>query len=195
MNVSTDMSGLWLVALAVITFGSTFYSVWSLINAARLRGVRLTWSGGRFSGLPFLPTLFLAFLLVAAIALYPFSYSWYMPLTASSLWIGLNWWLGAYLSGRRYVTDHGIVKSANDPRQTVAWYQMVDYLERPADSGRSYTFFYQEHRCESGLQPCLRLVLEVPVEKLPEFEKIVSFKLGKTIDSDVLPLTDVRVFK
>jgi hypothetical protein len=70
-----------------------------------------------------------------------------------------------------YVTSHGIVKNLINPKQTIPWFQVVDYLKQTQDKACRYVFIY-EH--EPGSLKPLRLNLDVPLRKEIEFQKWVD---------------------
>jgi hypothetical protein len=193
MVLSTDIFGVFVLILAAFTLGSTFLSAYSVLNVARLRNVRISWKAGKMWGYPLFATIFFLTTLAMSAMVYHLSMSLYYPIVGCYAWIGINWFLASYLASKRYITDHGIVKNINDPSQTVAWYQMTDFVEKPEGKSNEYIFIYQNYgENEEDLNKCIRLELEVPLKKNEEFKKIVSYKLGKTISPEVDSLLNLR---
>lgn len=196
MVLSTDIFGVFVLILAAFTLGSTFLSAYSVLNVARLRNVRLSWKAGKMWGYPLFATIFLLTTLSMSVIVYHLSLIQYYPIVGCYAWIGMNWFLASYLASKRYITDHGIVKNINDPSQTVAWYQMTDFVEKDGDKSKEYVFIYQDYGPnEEDLNKCIRLELDVPPQKNEEFKKIVSYKLGKTISTEVDSLINLRTVR
>jgi len=184
MFMSTDIHSLFVLLLALITLGSTFLSAYSILNVIRLRNVRLKWKAGKLAGYPIFSTFFLFVTFALAGVVYHYGYTQYYPIIACYGWIGMNWFLASYLASMRFITDHGIVKNINDPSQTVAWHQMTDYVEKKNASGSEFVFIYQQRDPDIFKQnACIRLELDIPPQKLEDFRKIVSYKLGKTMSA------------
>lgn len=182
MPISTDIHSLFILLLAMITFGSTFLSSYSILNVIRLRNVRMSWKAGKFAGYPLFSTFFLLSTFVLGGIVYQNGYTQYYPIVAAYGWIGLNWFLASYLASKRFITDHGIVKNINDPSQTVAWHQMTDYVEKKNDKNSVFVFIYQDRDTDyKRKKSCIRLELEIPSHSLDDFKKIVSYKLGKSM--------------
>lgn len=156
---------------------STIMTLVTLGNAVRLRSVRMTWKSGKLAGYPLFSTLFLfGFLILLISSLHkqiPIDGILYM----SYFWIGLNWFVSGYLSTKRYITDHGIVKNINDPSQTIAWNQIYDFFEQKGEKHDTFIFFY---RIQSGTtSEFSRIELTVPKSQFQRFRKILLQKLGR----------------
>lgn len=196
MYLSTDIHGVFVLILAGFTFGSTFLSTYSVLNAVRLRNVRLSWKAGKMGGYPLFSTVFMLTSFLLGGIVYQMSIEQYYPVVGCYIWIGFNWFVASFLASKRFITDHGIVKNINDPSQTIAWYQMTDFVEKPSERGNHYIFIYQEHGFNEGItSKCTRLEIKVPLFKLDEFKKIVSYKLGKTISPEFETLTDTGALR
>ncbi len=196
MQISTDIHGLFVLLLAAFTLGSTFLSAYSILNVVRLRNVRLSWKAGKMKGYPIFSTIFLISAILMSGVVYQLSLSQYYPIVGCYIWIGLNWFTASYLASKRYITDHGIVKNINDPSQTVAWYQITDFVEKPSEGDKNYIFIYQENGDDERWQKrCIRLELTVPSLKVKKFKKIVSYKLGKTISPELEAFMDAGALK
>lgn len=195
MNLSTDVYSLFVLLLALFTFGATFLAAYTLANAVRLRNVRLSWKSGKLYGYPLFSTIFLLFSgVVSALVLYHQLEQYYIIL-GSYNWMGICWFLSSYLSSKAYITDHGIVKNINDTSQTIAWHQISDYVEKPTEHGSEYVFMYQEKNREYYNDPRLvRLELNVPDRKTPKFDKIISLKIGKLMTSVSDTSFDLKAF-
>jgi|SRR5690625_519047 len=193
MQMTSDIPGIFLLILAAFTLASTFLSTWSILNAVRLRSVRLSWNAGKLKGYPLFSTLFMATSLILCGVVWYHSLSSYYLVTACYVWISINWFIASYLASKHYITDHGIVKNINDPSQTVAWYQVTDFLDRPSGKGdgQEYVFIYQTcNREETLCNSCVRLELTIPLCKTEDFKKVVNYKLGKTISPEMVALKD-----
>lgn len=172
----------WIAGL--FAFASTLLCLYSVGNVMRLRNVRLSWSAGTILGYPLFASLFLlAMALVTGLSLLR-QESMVYSLLAGYSWVGVAWFLSSYLASKKYITDHGIVKNINEPSQTVAWHQIVDYVhhseeQSPAISTKSeYTFFFRETDNRGKLiGPVFRLELSVPKAKLEPFQAILALKL------------------
>jgi hypothetical protein len=196
MYITTDIHGVFVLILAGFTLGSTFLSAYSILNAARLRNVRLSWKAGKMWGYPIFATVFLFSTLVLSSIVYQMSLNQYYPIVGCYAWIGLNWFFASFLASKRYITDHGIVKNINDPSQTVPWYLMTDFVVKSNDRSTEYIFIYQNRGLnEKDKNRFIRLELDVPAHKQEEFKKIVSYKLGQTISPEVESFIDVRTVR
>jgi hypothetical protein len=192
MNIFLDTGSIWLLvqAGAVIFFAAAISIIasFTLFNAARLRNIRLSWNAGKFGGFPLFATLFLACSLLVMGAAFLESNRNDIFMSVLYFWLGTGWFLTSYLTSRRYITDHGIVKNVNEPSQTVPWHQVQDFLVREEKDAIHYVFMYNEK--EGGSLPKLeRIELEIPERKLEEFRKLVNHKLGRRINcSASIPL-------
>ncbi|MEX2368517.1 MAG: hypothetical protein WD510_03335 [Balneolaceae bacterium] len=195
MLISTDIHSFFVLLLAMITLGATFFSAYSILNVVRLRNVRLSWKAGKIGGYPLFATLFLCSTLVLGGIVYHNGYTQYYPIVAGYGWIGFNWFLASYLASKRFITDNGIVKNINDPSQTVAWHQMTDYVEKKNDRNSEFVFIYQNrHPDQRRENTCIRLELNIPSHKLEDFKKIVSYKLGKSMSPNSELIFNVGAF-
>lgn len=182
MPISTDIHGLFVLLLAMITLGSTFLSAYSILNVIRLRNVRMSWKAGKLGGYPLFSTFFLFATLVLGAIVYQYGYAQYYNIVSCYGWVSFNWFLASYLASKRFITDHGIVKNINDPSQTVAWHEMTDYVEKKNGKASEFIFIYQIRDLDNSRRNnCIRLELDIPSHKLEDFKKIVSYKLGKTM--------------
>ena len=194
--MSTDIHSLFVFILALFTFASTFLSAYSVSNAVRLRNVRMSWRAGKMNGYPLFSSLFVLSIAALTIAMIQKGAGQYIGIMACYTWIGLNWFVSSYLASKHFITDHGIVKNINDPSQTVAWYQITDYLEKESSESSTFLFMYQnpgsDGRKTTGL---IRLEITVPKVKLLEFRKIVSLKLGKQLHTDEEVTIDLKAHR
>ncbi len=166
----------WIVGLFALA--STLLCLYSIGNALRLRNVRLSWNAGRVLGYPLFASLFL--LSMAAITLISISQQETLvySLVIGYSWIGINWFVSSYLASKKYITDHGIVKNINEPSQTVAWHQIVDYVHHTESNRGGFTFFFRETNDRGSLiGPVFRMELSVPKEKMEPFQSILSLKV------------------
>lgn len=190
MTLPEGVSPPFLLVLAGFALGSTILSVTAILNSLRLRNVRLSWNAGKLGGYPFFSTLFLLVALLMGVVVWLRSHTAYYPVVAGYLWIGANWYTASLLASRRYITDYGIVKNINNPSQTVAWCRILDYVQKPETAGTQYIFIYTPRGRCTGPGHCVRLELRVPARKRAEFDKIVSYKLGKTINPGRISLLE-----
>lgn len=188
MSLTTDIHSLFVLILALFTFAATFLAAYTIANAVRLRNIRLSWKSGKLNGYPLFSTLFVLFIgAVTAVSFY-FQLEQYYTILSSYSWMGLCWFASSYFSSKAYITDHGIVKNINDPSQTIAWHQIDDYVEKPAEKGMEYVFLYRGiDYNETRRSKIIRLELFVPDRKCSKFDKIVSLKIGKTM----APISDI----
>lgn len=195
MNLTTDIYSVFVLLLALFTFGATFLAAYTFANTVRLRNVRLSWKSGKLYGYPLFSTLFLAFCGIVAGTVFQLEAEQYYVILGSYTWMGLCWFTSSYFSSKAFITDHGIVKNINDPSQTIAWHQVHDYVERPTERGMEYVFIYNElkHR-EMKNTRLVRLELFVPDSKSAKFDKIVSLKIGKTMLSVSDTSFDIKAF-
>ncbi len=179
MNITTDIYSLFVLLLSLFTLGSTFLAAYTVANAVRLRNIRISWKSGKLGGYPLFSTLFLGFLVIVALAVYLYGTDQYNTIISCYLWMGVCWFTSSYFTSKSYITDHGIVKNINDPSQTIAWYQINDYVEKPSSKGSDYVFIYRENGGERNGKRLIRLELFVPDRSTLKFDKIVSLKIGR----------------
>lgn len=169
----------WLI-LALFTFGAAVVMITTLANVIRLRNVRLSWNGGKLKGYPLFASFFLlTTLAVALISLYEASTA-HVVVSSFYLGLGVCWFATSYFATKCYITDHGIVKNVNEPSQTVAWYQIRDFVEKEHDEGSNYIFLYRQN-AEDDPYDVVRLELNVPLRKRESFRNLISHKLGRRI--------------
>lgn len=196
MNISTDIYSLFVFLLAFFTLGATFLAIYSIANVIRLRNVRISWKSGNLGGYPLFSTLFLGSILLIAGTVYYFGVTEYYTILGCYSWMGVSWFSASYFSSKAFITDHGIVKNINDPSQTVAWHQIVDYVEKPAEKGSDYVFIYRDLSRENYLKKkVIRLELFVPDRKVQKFDKIILLKIGKTMTPVADSSFDIKAFE
>lgn len=195
MSLSANTYSIFVLLLALFTLGATFLAAYSTANTFRLRNVRLSWKSGKLFGYPLFSTLFLISSGIVGFWVYHQELDQYYTIMSSYSWLGLCWFVSSYFSSKAYITDHGIVKNINDPSQTVAWHQVDDYVEKPAEKGIEFVFIYHEkHMEEIGSSRLIRLELFVPDRKSAKFDKIVALKIGKTMASVSDTSFDIKAF-
>lgn len=176
-----DITLFHLILLSLFTLVATVIASASLLNVIRLRNVRMSWNGGKLSGYPLFSTGFL----VISVVLLGVAYYQGTVLDLISFlmysWLGGSWFLTSYLSSKRYITDHGIVKNVNEPSQTIAWHQIHDFVETPVKKGTKYIFIYYENEF-SGSPSTIRLELIVPDQIRDDFQRLIAHKLGRRIN-------------
>jgi len=172
--------------LGTFAVASTLMVMYSVQNKLRLRNVRLQWRAGKLKGFPLFSTIFLVCILILNIALFATGENSRAIVTGAYLWLGLMWFISSYLTSKHYITDNGIVKNINEPSQTVAWHQIVDFAEKKIEPGIIYSFVYQKEKpYATSDKNFYRIQLVVPVSKHNEFKKIVSYKLEKRFESNL----------
>lgn len=195
MTISTDIYSLFVLLLALFTLGSTFLAAYSIANAVRLRNVRLSWKAGKLKGYPLFATLFLGTsLAISGVVIY-MQLDQYFTILGAYAWLGISWFLSSFYSSKSYITDHGIVKNINDPSQTIAWHQIVDYVDRPTEKGSEYIFIYREPARETIQPKLIRLELVVPDNKVLKLDKIIKLKIGKTMAPVADTSFDIKAFE
>ncbi len=102
------------------------------------------------------------------------------------LWLSTMWFIASYLASKSYITANGIVKNLNEPSQTIAWFNINDFAELDTKNGKQYTFVYRE---DENSRIYHRLTLEVPLNRINEFKKIVSYRLEKRMENDLIKIT------
>lgn len=195
MNLSADIHSLFVLTLALFTLGATFLAVYSITNAVRLRNIRTSWRSGKLKGYPLFSTLFLGFLTIVGTVVISMEVSQFYTILGCYAWMGCCWYMSSYFMSKSYITDHGIVKNINDPSQTIAWYQINDYVEKPASKGSEYVFIYQDSPKSHNDKRLIRLELFVPDRKIEKFNKIVNLKIGKTMTPVVDSSFDFKAFE
>lgn len=168
------------------------YAIGSLVQAVRLRTVRMSWSRGLWSGVPIRGVGVLFVGLSIALTFWMTGEERLATEALAAGWMGLNGFVAICFTGRTYVTDSGLVQDLHRPCRTVAWYQIVDYLR---NEGEEWIFLYQGPSEDgAGGMVYRRLALQVPEERKEAFKKIVSSKVGidlelpgRSRDPDRLP--------
>ncbi len=177
--MAEELSLIFLVLLGIFTLASCLLAFATMANAVRLRNVRMSWNAGRMKGYPLFSTLFLLCTLVYV------GFGWYgeepmhVAVASAYLLLASGWFATSFLASKRYITDHGIVKNVNDPSQTIAWYQIRDFVEQQKHDNILFIFIYTETAGNSDKM--IRLELRVPPGKVERFKKIISHKLGRRI--------------
>lgn len=174
--------------VVLFTIASTLMAGYSLQNKLRLRKVRLSWRSGKLMGYPLFATVFLGLISALALILVSLGQVERTLIFGAYLWIGLMWFISSYLASKYYITDYGIVKNINEPSQTIPWFQVLDYLERPAKNGIEYLFTYSELD-KSLTEGYKQLKVFVPDHKYEGVKKIVSLKLENKFES--LSVSDI----
>lgn len=191
--INSDFTFVYWFVLGIFTLAAAIQATMVVSNVIRLRNVRMSWKTGKMRGYPLFSTLFLVFSAVAvSFALYQQSGTETVA-AGLSAWFGFCWFTTSYLSTKRYITDHGIVKNVNEPAQTVAWHQVRDFVEKEHEDYSHYIFIYAPEGGETS-QDLIRLELEVPSSQRSSFQKLISHKLGRRIRCYVDENIDVQAF-
>lgn len=184
----SQLQTLQLILLAFFTVATTILAIATVMNTVRLRNVQQVWASGKLYGFPLFASIFLMFSIALTALVHMNGYSGQMAVMACYVWIGFSWFLASYAMMKRYITDYGIVKNINDPSQTVAWNDIVDYVEKNHEQGITYTFFYIVHDSETDEKKSLKLDLPVPDAELRLFKKILDRKLSRRFSTGSLPV-------
>ncbi|SMO42152.1 hypothetical protein [Gracilimonas mengyeensis] len=177
--------------IVFFSIASTLLAAYSYQNKLRLRTVRLSWGAGKLGGYPLFATVFLLIIMgLSWVVLYQEDISRY-PVFLAYMWIGSMWFISSYLASKYYITDYGIVKNINEPSQTIPWFQIMDYVERPKTDGVEYLFTYSEmdKTLMDGYQ---KVKFFVPRRRYYAVKKIVSLKLENRIEGQYLPDIDLK---
>jgi len=145
------------LCLGMFAVASTLMVLYSVQNKLRLRNVRIQWRAGKLKGFPLFSTIFLSCIFILNIALHADGETSQAIIAGTYLWLGLMWFISSYLTSKHYITDNGIVKNINEPSQTVAWHQIVDFAEKKQEKQVIYSFVYQKD--ESPHKPDKKLYL------------------------------------
>lgn len=160
--------------------GTLLFAIGSLVQAVRLRTVRLSWSRGLWASVPVRGVMILFAGLSVALLFWMAGGARLATEALAAGWMGLNGFVAVCFTGRTYVTDYGVVRNLHRPHRTVAWYQIVDYLR---SDGEAWVFLYQQPSMEPGAgMEYRRLTLQVPEERKEAFKKIVSSKVAIDLD-------------
>lgn len=181
MILTSEIPLLMWVLLGGFSLFSSVLAVSTMTNVFRLRNVRISWKAGKMNGYPLFSTLFLgANMILMAVGLY---HQAIYELAAAGLYMVLasGWFVTSYLASKRYITNNGIVKNVNDPAQTIAWHQIRDFVEKKAESGEGQFIFFYSETADLRPEKMIRLELNVPSDKLSDFKKLISHKLGRRI--------------
>ncbi|WP_421773634.1 hypothetical protein [Gracilimonas sp.] len=177
--------------IVMFTIASTLLAGYSFQNKLRLRKVRLSWRAGKLQGYPLFATVFLGIVMgLSAIVVFTGDIARF-PIFFAYVWIGTMWFISSYLASKYYITDYGIVKNINEPSQTIPWFQILDYVERPEKNGVEYLFNYSEMD-KSLIEGYKQLKLFVPRNRYKAVKKIVSLKLENKIEGQAIPDIDLK---
>lgn len=135
----------------------------------RLRNVRLYWYARPLGIVPLFASFFLALILL--LKLLPAEK---LPLlTALDLNIYMGMGICLFVLTRElslvYVTNNGIVKNVINPKQTIAWFHVVDYAAKENENGWNYVFIYRQ----DGTKEPVRVDISIPNRKKEAFDKLV----------------------
>lgn len=194
-SFTSHMDQLLLAGLVFLSAGFMLHAVYTVINRIRLRSVRMSWGNGRLAGQAGSFWIFIALIGIGGVMFWIPEHPDSRLVSAATVWIGMHGALTSSLTSRVFVTDNGLIRSLNDPSGMVSWYQVTDYAVRDRRGKQEYLVIYQKYDRGSRfgeVQPCSRFVITVPKRKERTFKKIVSYKLGKSIDKTVLPTSDLR---
>ncbi len=170
MNNASDILELLQVLLLFGLLGvSSLFLILTVINRQRLDGAVYSFPTGKLWGLPVLPVLFVAVLII----LYSIARAKGLP---SNEVVFLGYMLGALLWGAAsfvaslvVITDMGIVRNMNSRDGTLAWGQIEDYFSSASRRAIKYTFFYRD---EAGRRQ--RFEVSVPKEYAKDFSIFVE---------------------
>lgn len=177
--------------IVLFTVASTLLAGYSFQNKLRLRKVRLSWRAGKLKGYPLFASVFLGIILaLSAIVLFTGDIARF-PVFFAYIWIGFMWFISSYLASKYYITDYGIVKNINEPSQTIPWFQILDYVERPQTGGVEYLFNYSEMD-KTLTKGYNQLKLFVPENRYKAVKKIVSLKLENKVGGQAIPDIDLK---
>jgi hypothetical protein len=177
--------------IILFTIASTLLAGYSLQNKLRLRKVRLSWRSGKLGGYPLFATVFLGLMISLTLAVLASGQMERTVIFGAYVWIGAMWFISSYLASKYYITDYGIVKNINEPSQTIPWFQILDYVERPAKKGKEYLFTYSEMN-KTLTEGYKQLNVFVPEHKQKGVEKIVSLKLENKFERQSIPDIDLK---
>lgn len=172
--------GLWLLLVVAVTVALVQAAV-AISNVVRLRNVRMSWKTGKMKGYPLFSTIFLSVTAVMALMATKEHSMAELVAAFSYLVLGFAWFTVSFLTSKRYITDHGIVKNVNEPSQTIAWHQIRDFVEHEEEQGIKFIFIYTDVAAHM-LPSVIQLELVVPYEKIYRFRKLISHKLGRRIN-------------
>ena len=169
------------ISLGFFTIASTILVLYSINNRYRLRHIRMSWRAGKLLGFPLFASIFLACSLILTASMFFSGFDDRLVTMISYIWLSVMWFMSSYLASKHYITDNGIVKNINEPAQTIAWYQIIDFVEQRIEKGVHYAFFYKEGVDDANIY---MLQLFVPQKQHDAFKKIVSYKLEKRFEHD-----------
>ena len=170
------------LSLGFFTVASTILALYSINNRLRLRNVRLSWRSGKLRGFPLFASIFLFCTVLLTLFMIGSGHLARINTMLAYLCLSIMWFVSSYLASKHYISDHGIVKNINEPPQTIAWYQIMDFAEHQKKNGVAFTFVYKSGITETAFN---RLAILVPEDKIRAFRKIVSLKLDHRLEGDV----------
>lgn len=188
-----ELSVLHIGTLVIFAVAMGWLAFVTLLKAVRLRNVRMSWNAGKFGGYPIFSTFFFGFsVLLLIFTVVEASLNDFL-IASLYVWMSGGWFTTSFFASRRYITDNGIVKNVNEPSQTVAWYQIKDFIIRPEEGASRYIFMYSGS--EEDTVKIIRLELIVPNKKVEAFQKLISHKLGRRISCSTDMQIDTEQFQ
>lgn len=154
----------------------------TLLNRFRVRGVLLSWGGGRLWQIPRWPALFM----VGVLAFWAVSLFTGQRLPAylflGYLLGGTFWLVSVLFATTTVVTQCGLLCHARGARTALAWGEVVDYFACHRHGRYGYVFFYHD---AAGRRR--RLDLAVPAAYREAFRHILSRELDERFELAVQP--------
>jgi|AntAceMinimDraft_12_1070368.scaffolds.fasta_scaffold12583_2 hypothetical protein len=140
----------------------------------RLRKVRLYWYARPLGIVPLFASFFLGLIII--LKLLPVEK---LPLlTPVDLNIYMLMGICLFVLTRElslvYVTNNGIVKNVINPKQTIAWFHVVDFAAKETQNGWNYVFIYKQ----DGTKEPARMDILIPERKKDAFDKLVHQHLS-----------------
>lgn len=171
----------------VVILAMPMFAVVSLINRFRIKQVKLAIRHGALWGYPLMPSIYaLVQVLCAVIALAigdensAIKFSFYFLAS-------LFWFLGAWASEQRVVTDEGIYLSVNSRRNALLkWGAITDYFAKVKTNCVEYHFFYNTVSTQKGRKLVRRnvTVIRVQNDQKEAFENILKSELELRFEVD-----------
>lgn len=160
------------VAVTGVLLGMT------IMQRARIRGVKMTWVSTRMGSLPVWPSVFMGLVLVFML----YSSNTVATVDASVFFGyflgGILWFVAVYLSGSVVVTEYGVIPEAGRSGDAVGWGQIFDWFEHDDDKHVRFTFLYQDFVGERQ-----RFDVVVPGPHVDRFRQLVRMKLDSSLDA------------
>ncbi len=163
------------------------FALVSLINRFRIKQVKLAIRHGALWGYPLMPSIYALVQVICAVIAYGIGDENSAIKFGFYFLASIFWFLGAWASEQRVVTNEGIYLSVNLRRNALLkWGAIIDYFCKARKSFVEYHFFYNSVVTVKGKKTIRRNVAVIRVQNSQKeaFEKIIKSELEPRFEVD-----------